>query len=77
LKYAIRNNFESEKLIVAVEKYRVAQLSILKAQIHEIREKEFQEKPHSRDLGKLEKAILSWTNKTAEEIIVEFKALHA
>jgi hypothetical protein len=76
LQHAIRNNFETQKLIGSVERYRMAQLSILKARIHEIHDKEFQNKPHTSDIGKLEKVILSWTNKTVEDIIIEFKALH-
>ena len=60
---AIKSNVENEKLNKVAEKYRLAQLSILKAKIHEIRDKEFQDKSHNGDIVKLENEILTWTNK--------------
>ncbi len=74
--HTVKNNFEKEKLNKAVEKYRMAQLSILKARIHELREKEFQKEPYNGNLKKFEDDILDWTNKSTDNIINEFKVIH-
>jgi hypothetical protein len=72
LKYAIQKSYPTIKLSKVIEKYRTAQLSLLKAKIHIIREKEFQSKPHSLKADKIEENILIWKNKPAEEIVAEF-----
>ena len=73
LRHAIINKFPSNKLNKAVEKYRVAQLSLLKAKNHEFNERTYQNKPQLSDIKTIEKNILMWANKSAEEIIREFK----
>ena len=74
LEHAIRNNFPTDKVHKAVEKYPFAQLSLLKAKIHEYQERQFQKKPQPISIEKLEKDILVWTNKTVEEIIEQIRA---
>jgi hypothetical protein len=74
LKHAIRNNFSFEKLNKAAEKYRLAKLSMFKARLHEIHEKEFQNKKHTLKIEKIESEILDWNNKLTEEIINIIKA---
>ena len=75
MQYAIKSNFTNEKLNKAIERYRLAQLTMFKAKSHEIQEKEFQKKPHHSSIELIEKEIVKWTNKTAEEIINEIKAV--
>jgi hypothetical protein len=69
LKQALNNKLPAEKVNKAAEKYRLAQLSLLKAKVHEFQERQYQGKPQLSDLESLEKEIHSWTNKTIEEII--------
>ena len=74
LQIAIRNNFSNEKLNKAIEKYRLARLSLLNARLHEIHEKEFQKKKNNLKIEKIENDILEWNNKLADEIINQIKA---
>jgi len=69
LVFAIKKNIAVDKLIKLVEKYRQAQLSMLKAKGHTFKENEFQKKPNNIKLEKLEKLTIEWTNKTNEDII--------
>ena len=71
--HAIKNKCSDEKLTKAVKNYRHAQLSLLKAKIHVLKEKEFQEKPHNYNMKDLEDAIREWEIKTDEAIINKFK----
>ena len=73
LKLAIQKKFTLEKKIAAVENYRKAQLSLLKAQLHVVREKEFQKKKHALNTQKIASSIQEWTNKTNEQILQEFQ----
>lgn len=73
LVFAIKKNVASDKLIKAVDKYRQAQLSMLKAKFHKFKENEFQKKPNNVSLEKLEKLTVKWTNKTNDDIITEVK----
>jgi hypothetical protein len=73
LSYAVKNNYTDEKLNKAIKKYREAQLSFLKAKIHVLKEKEFQNKPHSNKIENIEEAIGIWKNKTDDEILKVFK----
>ena len=73
LQHAIKNNFSREKLTKAVEKYRTAQLSLLKAKTHLIHDNEFQQRPHNLKIESIEKKIEIWRNKTFGDIINEFK----
>lgn len=69
---AIRKNYPAIKLASSVEKYRKAELSLLKARTHLIKEKEFQNKPHSFNAEKIENQIQLFVSKTNEEILAEF-----
>jgi hypothetical protein len=71
LKQALINKLTAEKLDKAAEKYRLAQLSLLKAKVHEFRERQYQNKPRLTNLESLEKEILIWTNKPVREVIKE------
>ncbi len=71
LRHALDANLSSDKLNKAVEKYRNAQLSLLKAKVHEFQERQYQGKPQLSDLEKLEEEIHIWTNKTRGEITKE------
>ena len=73
LVFAIKKNIADDKLIKLVDKYRQAQLSILKAKAHTFRENEFQKKPNNVKLEKLEKLTIEWTDKTNDDIIEEVK----
>ena len=74
LRHALNNKFPAEKINKAAEKYRIAQLSLLKAKIHEFQERQYQNKPQLTDLESLEKDTIIWTNKPVEEIIRELAA---
>ena len=73
LQHAINNNFTPHKLNKAAEKYRLAQLSLLKAKVHEFKEWDYQKKPQLSDINTLEKNILIWIDKPVEEIINQLK----
>lgn len=66
---AILHSFPTEKICRITEKYRAAQLSLFKTQLHAIREMEFQKKPCSMNKGSIISKIEIWTNKTYKEII--------
>jgi hypothetical protein len=68
---AIRKKFTGEKLFKFVDKYRHSQLSICKANIHYIKELEYQKKQTNLKKEKIESEIIEWTAKTNEEIIDE------
>ncbi|HRE62224.1 MAG TPA: hypothetical protein PKU77_00455 [Ferruginibacter sp.] len=69
----IRKNVAPDKLLRLVEKYRKAQLSMLKAKVHTFKENEFQKKPNTVTFEKLEKLTIEWTDKTNDKIIEEVK----
>jgi len=73
LVFAIKKNIAIDKLIKCVDKYRQAQLSMLKAKVHTFKENEFQKKPNNVKFEKLETLTIEWTNKTNDEIISEVK----
>ena len=73
LVFAIKKNVAADKLIKLVDKYRQAQLSLLKAKVHSFKENEFQKKPNNVKLEKLEKLTIEWTDKTNDDIIEEVK----
>jgi hypothetical protein len=68
---ALRKNFTGEKLFKFVDKYRHSQLAIRKANIHYIKELEYQKKLTTLNKEKIEAEISVWTAKTNEEIIEE------
>ena len=74
LQHAIRNDFAPDKLNKAVEKYRLAQLSLLKAKIHEYQERLFKKKPQLNSLETIENEILVWSSKEVAEIIREIQS---
>ncbi len=73
LENSIRNNLEFAQIIKNAEKYRGTRLLYNKAILHVIREKEWQEKPHSYNKEKILKEMETWTDKRAEDIIEEVK----
>ena len=73
LKIAINLQITNEKLIRLADKYRQAQLSLLKAKIHLFRENEFKNKDNTLGLEKLEELTKDWTNKSFDDIISEVK----
>lgn len=73
LAFAIKKNVAVDKLMKLVDKYRQAQLSMLKAKVHTFKENEFQKKPNNVKLEKLEKLTIEWTSKTKDDIINEVK----
>lgn len=72
LRHALNNHLPAEKINRAVEKYRNAQLSLLKAKVHEFQERQYKRKSELIDLESLEKEIHTWTNKSTEEVIKHF-----
>ena len=73
LVFAIKKNVAADKLIKLIDKYRQAQLSMLKAKVHSFKENEFQKKPNNVKFKKLEKLTIEWTDKTNNDIIEEVK----
>jgi hypothetical protein len=73
LENSIQKNLDFDQITKNAEKYRDTRLLYNKAILHVIREKEWQEKPHSYDRDKIIKEIESWTNKSVDEIIDEVK----
>ena len=73
LVFAIKKNIAADKLIKLVDKYRQAQLAVLKAKVHQFKENEFQKKQNNMKIEKLEKLTIEWTDKTNEDIINEVK----
>ena len=59
----IKRNVLADKLIKYADKYKKAQLSLLKAKIHHIKENEFQRKPNNMEIEQLEKQIAEWAGK--------------
>ena len=77
---AIRNKYSDEKIAKAVEKFRKAKLLLFKAKIHEIQSNFFKKQLGNANIEELketttkqisvvEQEILSWQNKTSQDII--------
>ncbi|PSL23371.1 hypothetical protein [Chitinophaga ginsengisoli] len=75
LALAIKNQVTDDKLEKLAEKYRQAQLSLLKAQLHAIQEMDFQGKKTTLKQGKIEQEILIYSNKLVAELISEVQKL--
>lgn len=75
LKLALSKKLPAEKINKAAERYRIAYLSLLKAKVHEDKERLYKDKPPLHDAESLQKEILTWTNKTVEEIIKDFEQI--
>ena len=71
LNSAVQKNYKGVKLTKAVEKYRTAQLSFLKAKMHVLLEKSFHKNEHDPKIDKLEAIVKLWESKTEEGIIDE------
>lgn len=69
----LRTNGTESKIFKAVEKYRLANLSLLKAKSHELLEREFQGKENNLSLDEISERILMWQNKSSLEIISDLK----
>ena len=72
LQSAIHKKYTGEKLIRAVEKYRKAYLSFLKAKLH-VQKKEYKNKLQTVKVEKVNAEFEIWTNKTVQEILSEIK----
>jgi hypothetical protein len=70
---AIKTNISADKLTKFVDKYRQAQLSMLKARVHQFKEHELQGKQNKVEIETLENLRIEWTDKTNEDIINKIK----
>ncbi len=68
---ALRKEFTGDKLLKFVDKYRHAQLSLLKAKAHYLKEQEYQKKDTAMKIENIEKQIIEWTTKSNEIIVSE------
>ena len=73
LRHALQRNVSDITLAKVIKKYRDAQLSFLKAQLHFIKEKEFQKKPHNLNQSQINSDIEKWKSITDEQIVRSFK----
>jgi hypothetical protein len=71
----IKKNLYADKILKLVDKYRKAQLSLIKARIHQFKENNFQGKPNNVTIQKLEDLAIQWTNKTSDDIISEIQKI--
>jgi hypothetical protein len=71
--FAIRNNYQNEKLNKSVEKYRKAKLSLFKAKIHSIQDKELKKIQSTENIEDIKKAMITLENMTQEDIINNIK----
>ncbi len=76
LALALKNQLPVNKLEKLAEKYRQAQLSFLKAQLHVIREQELQKRKTTMKQANIEQEILTCSNKSVAELINEAQKLH-
>ena len=76
LQHAVQSKFALHKLYKSAEKYRAAQLSLLKAKIHVLKEKEIQNKLTDVKYSLIETEIKRWSDMTEQEIIIEFTKTH-
>jgi hypothetical protein len=73
LKYAIERKDSPDKINKAAEKIRKANLSLYKAQSHVAREKQFQNKPFTLTIEKIESEIIKWKTLSVDDIIKSVK----
>jgi hypothetical protein len=73
LKLALYRALSAEKITRAVKKYRDSQLSFYKAQLHYIKEMEFQNKHHSLNEEKIMKEMDYWLSLSEEQILAALK----
>ncbi len=70
---ALRKNLADNQLLKFVDNYRHAKLSLLKAKIHYLKEKEYQTKATSMKIEKVEAEMLEWADKSNESIVDEMR----
>jgi hypothetical protein len=70
---AIAKGLTPDKLLHIADKYRKAQLSMLKAKVHLYKENEYRGKKKNFKMEKLEELIQEWTDKSDEDIISEVR----
>ena len=73
LEHAVKKDLPIEKQIRLVDKYRLAQLSLLKAKMHEAKEGNFERKNNTLVIGKIENQASLWKAKSFELILKEVK----
>jgi hypothetical protein len=69
LEGAIKKEFTLAKLTPIIEKYRLAQISLFKAQIHQIQDKNFANKIDNRKIAVIEGKMKTWESMTIEEVL--------
>ena len=74
--HAILKKLSIQKIAKAAEKYRKAQLSLLKARIHVAKEEAYRKRSEKLNIDIFQKDIDLWKNKTTEEIVKDFKVFH-
>jgi hypothetical protein len=72
LKLGLSKSISPEKLTKLIENYRKAQLSLLKAKIHQMRERRIQGKASEADFKKLEQMVVDWYTLDREQILNQF-----
>lgn len=70
---ALQKNLSEEKQIAVAEKYKTAQLSLLKAILHSVEEKQLQGKNINIDRKEIENRISEWSNKQIDQIIKDVR----
>jgi DNA-directed RNA polymerase beta' subunit len=70
---AIKKNVAADNLKKIADNYRKAQLSLLKAKVHQFKENDIQQKPNNSKLEKLESLTIEWTDKANDDIINKVK----
>lgn len=73
LRIAIKKVIDPDKINKLADKYKQAQLLMLKASMHVLRDKEFQNKTTTLKIEKLERQTQNWEIKSRQEIIDEIK----
>ena len=73
LQISILRQVDSGKIDKLADKYRLAQLSAIKAKIHSYYEKQFQNKATNTKLEKLERQMEEWKVKSRQDIIDKIK----
>ena len=72
LRLAIFHNKPQSQIEKRAEKYRLAQISLLKARIHTAKERDIDGESNLK-IQKLEQEMENWTQKEIADIISEFK----
>ncbi len=69
LQGAIRKEFTLAKIKPLIEKFRLAQISLLKAQIHLLQDKNFAKKVDNRKASTIESKMKMWESMSSQDIL--------